>query len=290
MEPADDGLLRRSYPERQFIVVDSDDAVAALRRTESADSTSGVAAEVIEAASKAATPGNLAASVAGGAVYAAAYLWKARKRAHREHLPLLVVSTSQAASLTFPYGPPLARVVYVGDPGIAGKYYPVSGFHRYMFQAKVAEAQKLLIGLGATEISIEYVEGFGREAGGDLAVAGSEDAGGGSHATSNRRSRAESTMRLAPTKPPHIPDGLVWFSSEPLWRAVADARLESGLLSYSLEVNYTEDFGINANLNAKIANVGLEAGGKFQECRATTWRLNVTFAEDLPPETTDPAP
>jgi hypothetical protein len=72
-------------------------------------------------------------------------------------------------------------------------------------------------------------------------------------------------------------------SSEPLWQEVANARLDSGLRAFTLEVNYTDDFGINASLKAKIAGVGLEIGGTFTEYRETVWKLGGTFADRLPP-------
>jgi hypothetical protein len=67
---------------------------------------------------------------------------------------------------------------------------------------------------------------------------------------------------------------------------VANARLESGLRAFTIDVNYTDDFGINASLKAKIASVGLELGGTFTEYRETVWKLSGTFAEKLTPDAT----
>ncbi len=173
--------------------------------------------------------------------------------------------------------------MYVGDPGVAGNYYPVANFHRVLFERKVAEALRLLRSLGATTISIEYLEGF-RRAGAvefsPIAVPG-VDASIGASAESSRNNSASAkfTMSLAPTMSPHIPEDLVWFRSEVLWQEIASARLESGLREFSMDVNYSEDFGVNASLKAKIADVGLELGGNFVDFRETIWKLSGTFAD-----------
>lgn len=272
-----------SYPQRQLIVVESDEAVEVVRGEPAEDAESNWAMEVGTAALG-------AAGIAGAVASAAVDLWKARERADSEELPFLVVTNSQADSLSFPNGHPRPNVVYAGDPGVAGDYYPVSSFHRFLFEGKVAEALRLLRSLGATEIAIEYLEGFNRGAGVDLSLSAPAGAGvevgGGVAQTSEASSSAKTTMLLSPTMPAQIPKDLIWFSQELLWQEVANARLESGLRAFTIDVNYTEDFGINANLKAKIAKVGLEAGGTFTEYQHTVWKLSGTFAEQLSPGAT----
>ena len=68
-----------------------------------------------------------------------------------------------------------------------------------------------------------------------------------------------------------------------MWQEVAAARLESGLRTFAIKVNYTEDFGIDSKLTAKIEGVGLKLGGKFTDYKETSWALSGSFAEDLPP-------
>jgi hypothetical protein len=197
-------------------------------------------------------------------------------------------STQSAISL----GHPLPNVVYAGDPEVAGLYYPVADFHRVLFESKVAEALRLLRWLGVTDVSVEYVEGFDRAGDVEFSIAPPAgtlgELGVGANQTSKERSGAKWTARYVPTAPPQIPTDLVWFNSEPLWQEVANARLESGLREFTLELNYTGDFGINANLTAKIASVGLEAGGKFTANKDTTWKVAGTFGELPPPASEEP--
>lgn len=281
MKFAQDDVMTWSYPERQLIVVWSDDAVETVRRAASEDAGGERTAKLLDAAALVVLP------LVTWAGVAAVSLWRARKRADKANLPVLVVTTSQARSLSFPNGHPLRDVVYVGDPGVAGSYYPVASFHRFLFEGKVAEALRLLRSLGATEISIEYIEGFNRGAGVDLAMsppsASGGEIGGGIDRTSKVSSGAKTTMQLSPTMPAQVPNDLIWFASEPLWKEVANARLESGLRSFTIDVNYTDDFGINANLQAKVASAGLRLGGNFTEFQETRWKLSGTFAEQLLP-------
>jgi hypothetical protein len=298
VEFAQDDLLMLSYPERQLIVVDSDAAVEAVRPAANGDAVGKRALDFASSAARSAVraggpggPGGVAGvagAAAGGAIAAAAVeLWKARKRADSANLPYLIVSTSQAANLRFQHGHPLRNVVYVGDPGLPGNYYPVASFHRILFEGKVAEALRLLRSLGATEISVEYVEGFDRATGVDLSGSTPGRPGvevdAGVKSTKKANSGAKTTMQLSPTMPAQIPKDLIWFRSEPLWQEVANARLENGLRSFTLDVRYTDDFGINAGVKAKIARVGLKLGGTFTEYRETVWKLSVTFAEELRP-------
>jgi hypothetical protein len=101
--------------------------------------------------------------------------------------------------------------------------------------------------------------------------------------TTYKRSQGDSVMfsqRLEPFGKPSVPDNLVWLPHEPLWQEIVDARLNSRLRSFDMGVSSVDDYGVTANLKAKIAKSGLEAGGSFVEHRATLWRLKGTFANN----------
>lgn len=274
------------YPERRLIVVVGDDEVEVVRRATTENAASKGARDFVPLVGALGAGAVMIPGIAVGAM-AVQQLWKLRARSDSANLPYLAVTNSQAKNLKFPYGHPRRNVVYAADPGVAGNYYPIASFHRVLFVGKVAEALRLLRSLGATEISIEYLEGFDRGAGVDFSISPPESAGveigGGVKATNKASSGAKITMQLSPTMPMQIPKDLIWFSSEPLWQELANARLESGLRAFTIDVNYTDDFGINASLKAKIASVGLELGGTFTEYRETVWKLSATFAEQVPP-------
>ncbi len=136
--------------------------------------------------------------------------------------------------------------------------------------------------LGAVTVEVIHVEGWDQSAGIELGVKlpGASKADIGSSAARERGSAHSvlSTMGLKPTQTPSVPEGLVWLPHEPLWQEVAQARLESGLDSFVIDVRSTDDYGVNTGLKALVAKAGLEAGGAFVEHRNTIWPLRGTFS------------
>ncbi|HEV2640222.1 MAG TPA: hypothetical protein VGX23_34125 [Actinocrinis sp.] len=209
-------------------------------------------------------------------------VWR-RKREGRERL--MPVSTIEAQALKFPVGYPRKDLVYVGHPVDPATYIPVADFHRFLFEHKIAEAQRLVRSLGAVTINVIHIEGWDQAVGIDIDVSAPkvfnekpiDVMAKASRNTANSQTIL-ATMKLTPAKPPHIPDGLAWFSHEPLWQEVAFARLESGLNAFVIDVRSTDDFGVNANLRSLIAKSKLQIGGEFIQHRKTTWRLEGTFS------------
>lgn len=195
------------------------------------------------------------------------------------------ITWETARELRFPPGHPRKNVVYVGHPVDAGSYIPAAEFHRFLFQHKVAEAQRLIRSLGAAEVRVIRVQGWDRSAAANLglglpqAVAGADVEVGVE--TDLKRSATQQilvTMTLTPSGEPHVPNDLIWTPHEPLWEEVAAARTESGLKEFVIDVRSTDDFGVNAELKLLIQKAGLNAGGKFVEHEDTVWRLEGTFS------------
>ena len=86
---------------------------------------------------------------------------------------MLMVGRSEArgrARLASRQAIPFGQVVYVGHPGVPKLYYPTGEFHRRVFEHKFCEAVDLLGALGASKITVERQEGFGREEAAELDV------------------------------------------------------------------------------------------------------------------------
>jgi hypothetical protein len=212
----------------------------------------------------------------------AADLVRARREMRQGGENLVAVSSIEAAQLRFPVGHPRGKVAYIGHPVDPPVYVPVADFHRFLFEHKVAEALRLIRSLGAVTVEVVRVEGWdqsvGIEFGVSLPDAGQTEIG---ISAAQERSSARSvlsTMRLKPTQSASVPSDVVWLPHEPLWQEVAQARLESGLDSFVIDVRSTDDYGVNASLKALVTKVGLEAGGAFVEHRNTVWRLQGTFS------------
>jgi hypothetical protein len=196
---------------------------------------------------------------------------------------LLTVTQAEVAALRFPVGHPRRKVVYVGHPVDPTTYVPVAYFHTFLFEHKVAEALRLMRSLGADSVDVVRVEGWNSGAGITLQapVPGAEQVQVGASGGAQQRSGQSvmTRMRLRPSGRPQVPENLVWLPHEPLWQEVVDARLNSRLSSFVLDVRSYDDYGVNANLQVKVSRAGLEAGGSFVKHQATLWRLEGTFID-----------
>jgi hypothetical protein len=204
-------------------------------------------------------------------------------KAKEQGVEVLPVSRSEAASLTFPPGhPKTRRVLYIGHPTIPSVYYPAASFHRLTFEHKLSEAVRLLMALGASQIEVEREYGWSKEFAARLNVPlGTPGASAGLGAGTQRDSAAQIlfSARLRNTATPAVPEGLVWYPHEETWKTVAGARLQHGLQEFSLTVNYEDDFGVDASLEANLAGTRIGLGGKFVTHEATSWRMVGTFAD-----------
>lgn len=192
---------------------------------------------------------------------------------------VLIVTPEQARALNLPLGHPQKKLVYVAHPAEPLTYIPFAQFHAFLFEHKVAEAIRLVRSLGATTISTSRVAGWKQVA--DLhADVPIPKTNLGANAKKQRSEEAsiETTMTLNPTKDPFLPDDLAWYPHEPLWKELAEARLESGLSSFDLEVRSSEDYGVSTGLKVMIEKSGLDVGGEFIKHETTVWRLKGTFA------------
>jgi hypothetical protein len=194
----------------------------------------------------------------------------------------LPVSWADAEVLRFPIGHPRKNVVYIGHPVDPPSYIPAADFHRFLFEHKIAEAQRLIRSLGALSIEVIRIEGWDLTSGVNVGMTVPTTPSVGVNVTAGREAGSGrtvlATMKLNPTMHPRIPEGLVWFPHEPLWQEVAQARLESGLGAFVVDVRSMDDYGVNANLKTVVSKAGLEFGGSFVEHRNTVWRLQGTFA------------
>jgi hypothetical protein len=103
-------------------------------------------------------------------------------------------------------------LLYTGHPAIPDVYYTIASFHRMAFEHKFAEAISLLMHLGATEITVEYVRGWSREFARQLSIPLTEIKVDGK--LSSTTARTSSLLYEATFKGnthPTLPATLVWF-------------------------------------------------------------------------------
>jgi hypothetical protein len=81
------------------------------------------------------------------------------------------VSSAAAGQLSFPVGHPRKKVAYIVHPVEPRVYIPVTDFHRFLFEHKVAETLRIIRSLGAVTIEVSRVEGWDQSIGVNLGVA-----------------------------------------------------------------------------------------------------------------------
>lgn len=196
------------------------------------------------------------------------------------------VTPAATATLRFPRGEPIFGTLYAGHPTRPAEYFPVNSFHGDVFDTKVAEAITLLHSLGAFSVSVQHVRGWTRGANLEVEsprlpfkILGGTTRGGSKSITFDGE--------YAPTTAPALPQDLSWYEREPLWRALAEGRLHSGMTRFQLDVRYDQDFGIDLSLVDSAEKLGLRLGGEFKAQRETVWRMTGHFDQAVT-ATTDP--
>lgn len=194
---------------------------------------------------------------------------------------VMLIGQKEADSLQFPPGHHQDNTVYVGHPLLAEVYYPLAEFHRFLFEHKVNEAINLLMSLGAKTMVVEHVDGWSREIAGNLSLPIPEAEMTASASASGKKKIESSILfraTLRGSDKPILPTDLLWYPHESTWRQLADGRIKFGLQEFSLVVSYISDFGVTANLAAKLAEMEFGIGGEFQKLTETKWKIEGVFA------------
>ena len=276
------------YSERQMIMVTEDEVVDALYQVEFEEQDHDdhhdhdnqyvrLALDIIKNSARALSPLSV---VLEKLIFEAIDAWK---RAREDGIPIRMVGKSEASKLTFPPGHPRNKVMYIAHPAIPDLYYTTANFHRVVFEHKFSEAIRLLMHLGANQLRVEHICGWSKEFSSRLSVPlehTSVALDANMDSSSNSQIQLLYEAMLCGTKEPEIPDSLVWYPHEPTWQTIAEGRLRFGLRQFSLNVNYEDDYGINAGLKASAIKAKLDLGGNFEDHEITIWRIAGRFCED----------
>ncbi|WP_441000272.1 hypothetical protein [Fodinibius sp. SL11] len=215
----------------------------------------------------------------GGLAYE---LIKSSMNARKSGIDLSIIPTRAVKHLSLPPNHPQEKVIYVIHPVNDLEYIPISSFHHFAFKHKFAEVIRLLSHLGATSIKGEYIHGYGKEflgkAGAEINGVGEVEGKGEKKSSKNRQLIYEAN--LAGTTTPTLPDDLSWYHYEPTWKAIAESRMKFGLKDFDLRLEYSDNYGIDAEFKAKVQNSGFQVKGEFDQFKKTTWHFYGTFLND----------
>lgn len=158
---------------------------------------------------------------------------------------LTVLKLENFPKIDLPIGHPAANQLYVGHPLIPSKYIQFENYQLELVEDRVREFCILAQSLGATEIKIETVNALSKD----------ENLNGKSSSDSNvdyalastdvsinkdfsRHMIDELTKTISlhqtfePKGKPTLPNGMVWYNSEPSWQRLYSQRVNGGLTSH----------------------------------------------------------
>jgi hypothetical protein len=172
------------------------------------------------------------------------------------------------------------RTLYVMHPKDSSRYFPAATFHRMVFEHKFAEAIRLLTALGAAHILVEHEQGWSGDTVGKVHTPVPEiDATVDLAAKKSAAAKSKIMFEafLDGSDSPTVPNDLVWFPDEPMWQVIADGRMKGAMNKFILELRYSDDFGVNADLIAKVEGTKVGVGGKFTSHVETIWKIHADF-------------
>lgn len=209
---------------------------------------------------------------------------KSYKRFHKKDFDfnrLLVLTYEQANSeISFPAGHPLIDFCYVGHPILPNRYFPIASFHNVLFEEKVNELVTIIASLGANRLKVRCAQGYKSSAGISFSISEPQSGSNvGAEAGYSREAQREGIFEetYSSAGQPKIPDGLVWFKSEPSWQALAERRLKYNTQTFHTQLTYREDYGINTNLTLGLQKSGVKFGGNFNKFESTLWEFEGEF-------------
>ncbi len=192
--------------------------------------------------------------------------------------------------LDFPPGHPLIGRFYRVHPlkNKSNKYIPIEQFDSILYKERESELIKILVDLGATEISIQELSSSktNRSAEAKASLKGAGGISGDIKGENEKSSSLDQLMKLNPknwTPENFDSNEYNWLVYEPDWESLVHARLRGGCLSSSIELTSDTSFSISAQLGLTegiLKNLGsLGAGGEFSRLRQEKKRFEVQFID-----------
>lgn len=180
-------------------------------------------------------------------------------------------------------GHPVDGMVYGCTSLEPDLYIPLSSFHDYIFQSKMSSFVDMCSCLNAKTAKVSYVEENGREITSELEVESIpsqvEIVDGQTNSTIS--SKVLNGLRIDYTfpKPNHdlIEFRSPWLLEEPSWQTLNQVRFNRDVLTFQVELNHNNDFGVGANLIAMFKRKGAKIGGNYSEFKKRRLVYNVEF-------------
>ncbi len=201
----------------------------------------------------------------------------------RKKLPYPLFNIIEARDqFSYPVNHPIDGGVYACCDAEPMLYVPVSSFHRYMYEKKMSAFHQLCANLGVRRCLALHAEEDGKDITARInasipTAAGPVSVGANGGRKSNSSERATVFLEFPRPNSSPIQTCSAWMNGEPTWTMMQTLRLTRNLRHYSAEFDYSEEFGINGEVAAKLSGIGLGLGGKYEEMKRRKWVFDVEF-------------
>ncbi|WP_343679424.1 hypothetical protein [Chryseobacterium arthrosphaerae] len=200
-----------------------------------------------------------------------------------KRLPFVICKIDDVINnFKFPPQHPKNGFVYACSDVEPDLYLPLSMFHSYMYQSKLSAFNELCSALGAKTCRVISVEENGKIITNNIEIDKIPSKLGllSSKLTlkTTKKTNSESIVYLELPKPNKIKSyESLWLDSEPTWKSLQKIRLNNDLLKYTVDLNYTDEMGVDTKLAASINSIGGNIGGTFTGITKVMYRFEVEF-------------
>jgi hypothetical protein len=176
---------------------------------------------------------------------------------------------------------------YIISPRNNKVYFPFEKYHSLAFEEKVNEAIRIMMHLKPRELLVVHEEGYGHGINTSTEVeAKAKMFEGKGEVQLEKKTGKEvkfkasfqESKQLDWEKSIQLPDDLIWYPTEEKWRSIVEGVLTHGLKQVDMEINYIEDFGVNAKLQADIMKqANIKVKSDVTQFQKTSWNVIASF-------------
>lgn len=215
-------------------------------------------------------------------------------------------AVSADLKLIFGKDEPQNGMMYIQHPMKQNVYFSIKTFNSGLLEQKYNELKKLLVALGATQVTceVEYSDTTDEKYRRRMKAGGGVDTvfGGveGSFANDNASSRVVSLRNTLAHRivkrssgKPYIPEGMVFYPFEESWQDLASMALDGSLKEYDVSLTCSKDYAVTghslysvgAKIKSKVPGYQFGVEGNFEkeldselkQLQSTVWHYHAVF-------------
>lgn len=185
-------------------------------------------------------------------------------------------------SFRFPPLHPKDGLVYASSDIEDDLYVPLSSFHKLMYESKMSAFTKLCSSLGAKSCRILYAEENEKDITAKVTAKNIPTNGGTVDSSivstfNNKNNQDVDLFMSFPRAKKIYKYETKWMNGEPTWQTLQEIRIENDIEKCIAEFNYTDEMGVTTNIASSLNGMGLNVGGKFEECKKIKYKFEVEF-------------